>query len=140
MYYKNLNLSPGISLLCKILTLLFICGFSSSPAGASEAPASSDPITPEAAAQAVNAEVLMEGVVTELVKTEGGTIYLNFGEKFPKETLTVVILPSLLERFPGLEKFPGQKVRVKGKVTLKDGKHPRIIVREPGDLLLVSQP
>ena len=72
-------------------------------------------------------------VVQEVVLKESGTIFLNFGGKYPKERLTVVIMDETKKRFPGAKTWEGRKVRVSGELSEHQG-HPRIILRERGQI------
>jgi hypothetical protein len=76
-------------------------------------------------------------VVREVVLKESGTIFLNFGGKYPNERLTVVIMEETKKRFPGAETWEGWRVRVSGELSEHQG-HPRIILRERGQIAPVE--
>lgn len=89
------------------------------------------------AATKVGETVIVEDVVTEIVTGDKGTLFLNFGGAYPKQTFTAVIMNSTKPRFPEVEKWKGKKVRFEGKVTLHESQ-PRIILRDRGQIRLAE--
>ena len=96
---------------------------------AAESTAGVDAIASQPAGQTVS----FVDVVQEVVVKDSGTIFLNFGGKYPNERLTVVIMAETKKRFPGAETWEGRKVRVTGELSEHRG-HPRIILRERGQI------
>lgn len=86
-------------------------------------------LNPSQAALAVGKDVVMTGVVDEVVERETGTVFWNFGGKYPANVFAVVILPEIRDRFADLESIEGKKVRISGRVVDHKGR-PRIILRE----------
>ncbi|MGF1656167.1 MAG: hypothetical protein ACFCU3_04215 [Verrucomicrobiales bacterium] len=83
--------------------------------------------------------VVMEDIIFEIQDLgPEGPLYLNFGNTYPKETITVVILPALRHRFEGFEFKVGKTIRVQGEVVLRDG-FPRIILREQDQIISVAE-
>lgn len=85
----------------------------------------------------VGERVLFVDTIRQVVAKDSGTVFLNFGGAYPDETLAVVVMKDTRERFPGVETWDGKKVRVEGMVTEFEG-HPRIILRERGQITLVE--
>jgi DNA/RNA endonuclease YhcR with UshA esterase domain len=80
--------------------------------------------------------VTVEGYVADVVKRPKVN-YLNFDNKFPKHTFTVVIFPKDEENFEDLNTFKNKNVRAKGKIELYRGK-PQIIVNSPEQINIVK--
>ncbi len=110
-----------------LLLIAFLLMLPSLPAAGP--PAGVDAIAAQSAGQTVS----FVDVVQEVVVKDSGTIFLNFGGKYPNERLTVVIMAETKKRFPGAETWAGRKVRVTGELSEHRG-HPRIILRERGQI------
>lgn len=87
---------------------------------------------------AIGATVSFVDTVQEVVVKPSGTIFLNFGAKYPDETITVIVMDETRPRFPEVEKWAGKKVRVSGEVSDYKG-HRRIILREKEQIALVPE-
>lgn len=78
----------------------------------------------------------VEGYITDVV-TRPKVNYLNFDNKFPKHTFTVVIFPKDAENFGDINTYKNKTVQAKGKIELYRGK-PQIIVNSPEQLKIVK--
>jgi DNA/RNA endonuclease YhcR with UshA esterase domain len=97
-------------------------------------PAAALPIVPDSDAHKyVGQTVTVEGLVANVFTSNKGNTFLNFGRPYPKQAFTAVIFSSVRERFPGVERWQGKKVRVTGRVELyKD--RPEIKLNSPSQL------
>jgi len=80
--------------------------------------------------------VTVEGYVADVVMRPKVN-YLNFDNKFPKHTFTVVIFPKDAENFEDLNIFKNKNIQVKGKIELYRGK-PQIIVNSTEQIKIVK--
>ena len=80
--------------------------------------------------------VTVEGYVADVVMRPKVN-YLNFDNKFPKHTFTVVIFPKDAENFEDLTIFKNKNIQVKGKMELYRGK-PQIIVNSAEQINIVK--
>jgi hypothetical protein len=72
----------------------------------------------------------VEGVVTKVSVGKSGTVFLNFGDAFPKQSFTAMIPADQKKSFGDVKRFEGQKVAVNGKIqTYRD--KPEIVVSKP---------
>lgn len=93
-----------------------------------------------AAARAeLGTQVAFVDVITEVEVKSSGTIFLNFGGKYPRETLKAVVMAETRPRFPEVHQWQGRRVKVEGELTEHEG-HKRIILRERGQITLVETP
>ena len=94
-------------------------------------------ITWQEAGDYVGAEVTVEG---DIVRTydSGKVTFLNFDDDF-RNTLTIVIFPSLYDRFsaPPAELFLDQRIQVSGLVKVYEGA-PEIVVESPQQIRIVG--
>lgn len=96
-----------------------------------------DEFDAKSAAAKPGEKVVIVDTVREVTITDSGTVFLNFGAAYPGEVLTVVVMKGTRSRFPGIEEWNGKKVRIEGVVSDHQG-HPRIILRERGQIALVE--
>ncbi len=106
---------------------------------AGQACAESSIVDPVAAGKFVGKVVTVEGVVAETKISQSGQLYLNFGNPYPKEVFTVLVLRDLRGFFPQAESLTGRKIRITGKVKDRKG-HPCIILREAAQLSPLTVP
>ena len=104
---------------------------------ASEAPAGV--ISWQEAENYVGQEVTVEG---DIVRTydSGKVTYLNFDEDY-RNTLTIVIFPSLYDQFPQkpAQYFDGHRVQVTGEVKMYEGA-PEIVLTDADQIRLMDAP
>jgi len=94
-------------------------------------------ITASVAARRVGEMVFVEDTIREVITKPSGTLFLNFGDSFPRESLKAIVMAATRARFSGVEKWQGRRVRLSGIVTIYKG-HARIILRERGQITLVD--
>lgn len=75
------------------------------------------------------------GRVAEVSESGRGTVFIDFGASYPRQSFTAMIPAGDVSRFAGLLYFKGRTVGVTGRVDLYRGK-PEIIVRHPDQLKL----
>lgn len=90
-------------------------------------------VAPDSAVHFVGKTVTIRGVVSGVHTSRGGTIFLDFGARYPRNTFTAVIFSSSASRFPNASAWEGKTLRVTGEVKLYRGK-PEIVVDEPGQV------
>jgi len=122
-------------------TRLFVFVLSLLAVGALAAETFSSP--KEAAAKSEGADVRFVGLVQEVKVTDKGTIFLNFGGKYPNETITAILLASRSSAFDevldqGPKWLTGRRVQVSGRITIHEG-HPRVILRSRDQLKVLAQ-
>ena len=90
----------------------------SSPAGRefSSAGLRGVPLEAESLREQLGEWITINAVVDEIRSSANGNTYINFGGRFPKAILTVVIFPSSASEFGALSKIVGKRVRVSGRV------------------------
>lgn len=84
----------------------------------------------------INKNAIVEGYVADVV-IRPKVNYLNFDNKFPKQSFTAVIFPKDAEKFDDLNTYKNKNARVKGKVHLYKGK-PQIIVNSPEQIQIIK--
>lgn len=92
-----------------------------------------------AATAELGSPVAFTDVIHEIVVSPEGTIFVNFGGKYPKETFAAVVMKETHPRFPDIESWVGKKVVVSGTVSEFEG-HKRVILRERGQIKLADSP
>jgi len=92
----------------------------------------------EALKAAANSTVTIEGVVTDIHPIKAERMVIVFGKE-SKESLVVTVFPDDLGSFPdGLDKYRGQKVRVTGTLKILQGASPRMRIKAPDQITIVS--
>lgn len=95
--------------------------------------ASADTIPPEEAVRHVGEHVTVEGRVSQVSVSGGGTTFINFGGRFPNHVFYAVIFRDNTNRFPGVHGIEGLAVAITGEVRMYKGK-PEIILSSPAQL------
>ncbi len=93
----------------------------------------------DAAQSKLGSKVAFVDVITQVEIKSSGTLFLNFGGRYPDEVLKAVVMSETRPRFPDAHKWEGRTVRVEGELTEHEG-HKRIILRERGQIALVELP
>jgi DNA/RNA endonuclease YhcR with UshA esterase domain len=96
-------------------------------------PAQAETISPQDAARHIGKETTVEGVVSEVSSSAGGTTFINFGGRFPNHIFYAVIFRSSAKQFSGVRKLKGKTVAVSGVLKLHKGK-PQIILSDPNQI------
>lgn len=120
-----------------ILALLFLA-LSVFPALAQEAPVIEATNMDQLREKAGN-EVIVEGEVLSVGKTASGSLtFINVGLP-KKEGFVALVKQRNYESFPnGFDGYKGQKVRVKGVITLYQETQPQIEVTSPDQITIVA--
>lgn len=92
-------------------------------------------ISPQDAPEYVGSSVTVEGVVSQVATTSSGTIFINFGGRFPNHVFYAVIFRNNSNQFSGVGNFEGRAVAISGVVEWYKGK-PQIIVSRPDQIEL----
>jgi DNA/RNA endonuclease YhcR with UshA esterase domain len=90
--------------------------------------ASAETITPKEAAYYVGEAVTVEGVVSQVSTSKGGTTFINFGGRFPNHKFYAVIFRSNAGQFSGVHSLEGHTVAISGTIQMYKGK-PQIILK-----------
>jgi len=89
------------------------------------------------AAAHVGEEAAVTGKVVAVAQSRGGTLYLNFGERFPAHTFSGVVLGRDQEKVGDVKQFEGREISISGKITLSTDKKPQIVIRSAEQVSLV---
>lgn len=92
-------------------------------------------IAPKDAKQHIGSEMTVEGVVSQVSFSNGGTTFINFGGRFPNHVFYAVIFNRDVDQFSGVEALEGRAVAISGTVDLYKGK-PQIILKSPDQIEL----
>ena len=90
-------------------------------------------IAPREAAQYVGSSSTVEGVVSQVSRSRGGTTFINFGGRFPNHAFYAVVFKKYAHKFPNLEALVGRSVGISGTIELYKGK-PQIILFSPSQI------
>ena len=82
-------------------------------------------------------DVTITGKVIAISKSGTGVIYLNFGDRFPRQTFSGVVLTRDQEKVGDVNAYEGKTVAISGKVELRDSK-PQILIRTPDQIQLAE--
>jgi hypothetical protein len=82
----------------------------------------------------VGETVMVLGTVAEVFRSRKGTIYLNFGAKYPHQTFTAVALPPAPAWAAGLDSLAGRRVGVRGRIVRYRGRV-EIVLKGPEQLV-----
>ena len=95
--------------------------------------ANADIITPREAAQNIGSYSTVEGAVSQVSKSRGGTTFINFGGRFPNHVFYGVVFKKYAHKFRNLEGLVGKSVAISGTIELYKGK-PQIILFSPDQI------
>lgn len=95
--------------------------------------AHAETITPKEAAYYVGSTVTVEGVVSQVSTSSGGTTFINFGGRYPNHKFYAVIFRSDAGQFSGVRALEGHSVAISGTVEMYKGK-PQIVLKSPGQI------
>lgn len=90
-------------------------------------PGQAETITPNDAAHHIGSVMTVEGVVSQVSTSGGGTTFINFGGRYPDHVFYGVIFRNNASQFPGVQALEGKTVAISGTVDLYKGK-PQIIL------------
>lgn len=109
--------------------LVFIAALTATPAVAAT-------IAPTDAASHVGQTVTVEGIVSNVYDSRGGTVFVDMGGNYPNSTFTGVIFSSDVGTFPAHDGWTGHTVDITGAIKLYKGK-PEIILKSPNQVSVV---
>jgi hypothetical protein len=96
--------------------------------------ANAETIAPREAAQNIGSYETVEGVVSQVSKSRGGTTFINFGGRFPNHVFYAVIFKKYAYKFESLDGLVGKSVAISGTIDLYKGK-PQIILFSPDQIV-----
>lgn len=97
--------------------------------------ANAETISAQEASQYVGSSITVEGVVSQVSTTRGGTTFINFGGRFPNHVFYAVIFRSNSDQFSGVRGLEGRTIAINGTVEFYKGK-PQIILLSPDQIEL----
>ncbi len=83
-------------------------------------------------------EATVTGKVTAVTKSKGGTSYLNFGDRFPRQTFSGVVLVRDQEKVGDVKLYEGKSVAISGKIELSPDQKPQIVISKPEQIKLTE--
>jgi DNA/RNA endonuclease YhcR with UshA esterase domain len=95
--------------------------------------ADADVIGPSDAAQHIGEMHTVKGLVAQVSTSGKGTVFLNFGGRFPNHVFYGVVFAEEAARFPNMTGLEGRSVTLTGEISLYDGK-PQIILSDPSQV------
>lgn len=95
--------------------------------------ASAETIKPKEAAYYVGEAVTVEGVVSQVSTSKGGTTFINFGGRFPNHKFYAVIFKNNAGQFSGVHSLEGRNAAISGTIQMYKGK-PQIILKSLGQI------
>ena len=100
-------------------------------------PAVAETVSAADAAAHTGQTATVEGVVSNVHQSSGGTVFLDLGGSFPNNTFAAVIFPSDTSKFPEVNSLSGKKVDITGPIQEYRGK-PEIILKSANQLKVVQ--
>lgn len=95
----------------------------------------SETISPREAPRHIGDKMTVEGVVSQISTSSGGTTFINFGGRFPNHVFYAVIFRKSLHKFEDVQALEGRAVAISGTVDSYKGK-PQIILNSPDQIEL----
>jgi DNA/RNA endonuclease YhcR with UshA esterase domain len=96
-----------------------------------------DSIRPQEAYHHAGDVMTVEGIVSQVSTSSGGTTFINFGGRYPNHVFYAVIFRNSSDQFSGVQALAGRAVAISGKVELYKGK-PQIILLSPNQIELLK--
>jgi hypothetical protein len=91
------------------------------------------------AAQHAGEEATVTGKVSAVSKSAKGTIYLNFGERFPKHVFSGVVFAGDAEKVGDVKLYEGKVVAITGRIELAPSdQKPQIVIKKPEQIKLAE--
>ena len=90
--------------------------------------------TASEAARHIGETARVTGTVKRVSQTQGGSIFLDMGAKFPNNPLTVFIPYSAADQFPNAKKYDGVIITVSGEIKEYNNKA-EIVVTDPSQII-----
>ncbi|KAB7610120.1 nucleotide-binding protein [Amylibacter sp. SFDW26] len=92
-------------------------------------------ITPQEASHYAGSAITVEGVVSQVKTTGGGTTFINFGGRYPNHVFYGVIFRSNQDRFSKVHSLEGKTISISGTIEFYKGK-PQIVLTSPNQIKL----
>ena len=86
------------------------------------------------AAEHIGEEAIVSGKIAAVSKSASGIIYLNFGDRFPRQTFNGVVYLRDQEKVGDLKGLEGQSVTLRGRIVLSPDKKPQIVITAPDQI------
>lgn len=86
----------------------------------------------------VGEEATVTGKIASISKSGKGTAFLNFGERFPRQTFSGVMFAGDAEKIGDISKFDGKTVALAGRIELSPDGKPQIIIKSPDQLKIAD--
>ena len=83
-------------------------------------------------------EATVTGKVTAVSKSKGGTVYLNFGDRFPRQSFSGVVLVRDQEKVGEVKNFEGQAVSIRGRIEMSPEQKPQIVISTPEQIKMAT--
>lgn len=83
-------------------------------------------------------EATVTGKVASVSKSGKGTMYVNFGDKFPRQTFSGVVFAKDADTVGDLSQFEGKTVALTGRIELSPDGKPQIVIKASGQLKLAD--
>ncbi len=83
-------------------------------------------------------EATVTGKVASVSKSGKGTTYLNFGEKFPKQTFSGVVFAKDADKVGDLAQYEGKTVALTGRIELSPDGKPQILIKSGDQVKLAD--
>lgn len=93
-------------------------------------------ISPFEAKDHVGEKTYVRGYVADVYRSKKA-IFLNFEKKYPKNPFTGVIFERSFDKIDNPEKYEGEKVKIRGKISMYKGK-PQIIIEGEDQLEILN--
>lgn len=90
------------------------------------------------AGQHAGEEAAVTGKVVAVAKSAKGTTYLNFGDRFPRQTFSGVVLMRDEEKVGDVKIYEGKVVTITGRIELSPDKKPQILISAPAQIKLAD--
>jgi len=85
------------------------------------------------------ATLRVEGTVTTVNTSPAGTVFINFGLPYPRQTFAAIIFHRDASRFPDPKQWEGKRVVVTGKLHMYE-KRPAMVLKDADQLTLAPPP
>ncbi len=83
-------------------------------------------------------EATVTGKVASVSKSGKGTTYVNFGEKFPRQTFSGVVFAKDADKVGDLSQFEGKVVALTGRIELSPDSKPQIVIKSADQVKLAD--
>ncbi len=90
------------------------------------------------AGQHAGEEAVVTGKIAAISKSGKGTTYLNFGEKFPRQTFSGVVFAKDADKVGDLSQFEGKNVTLTGRIELSPDGKPQIVIKSADQVKLAT--